>query len=316
MALARWQPVQAVDRAAQPRIGNAGEQLVHVVLRAATHGVPLRPVGDLDQAVVAQETNHGGDRKAQHLIGRARPDATDHRQKVALAKRGAEAVAVEESADRLVHFIAVARGGDAGGQPVEAQHVGQHADEARRHQIALLRKHAGEVVAAPLEALLRHLHRERHLRRCRRHAQRLKQLHQVGVGAVVEDQEAGVDAVRDALQRDVDRVRVAAETVVGLEQRDLGVSRQRVRRRQPGNARPDHGDPLHLCPSLDGYVMRSLNEIRAGMRAARRSARARINENGVPDRPVPRGKKSAVQRLEANEGEREEEERRLEIVAG
>jgi hypothetical protein len=41
---------------------------------------------------------------------------------------------------------------------------------------------------------------------------------------VVEDQEAGVDAVRHAVQRDVHRVRVAAEAVVGLEQRDLGVA--------------------------------------------------------------------------------------------
>jgi hypothetical protein len=45
-------------------------------------------------------------------------------------------------------------------------------------------------------------------------------LHQLRVGAVVEDQEAGVDAVRDAVQRDVHRVRMTAEVVVGLEERD------------------------------------------------------------------------------------------------
>jgi hypothetical protein len=60
----------------------------------------------------------------------------------------------------------------------------------------------------------------------------------VRVGALVEDQEAGVHAVGDPVQRDVHRVGVAAESSAGLEQRDLGLPDQRM-----ATARPEMPEP-------------------------------------------------------------------------
>ena len=109
---------------------------------------------------------------------------------------------------------------------------------------------------------------------------------QLRVGAVVEDQEAGVDTERVAVQRDVDRVGVAAEVVAGLEQGDLGLAGQRVGAGQAGDARADDGDATHRL------------QARAPHCAARRDV------------------KTVVQRPAANEGGREEEENRPGIAAG
>jgi hypothetical protein len=107
-----------------------------------------------------------------------------------------------------------------------------------------LRKHGGQVVAAPFQPaarpLARHLHRKRHVRRGRGHAQFGEQGDQLGVGALVEHQEPGVHPVADRALRggqgDVHRVGVAAEVVARLEQRDLGLAAQPVRRGESGNA--------------------------------------------------------------------------------
>ena len=52
------------------------------------------------------------------------------------------------------------------------------------------------------------------------HAELVEERDQPRIRAVVEDEEAGVDRKRPALQRDVHRGRVAADVVAGLEQRD------------------------------------------------------------------------------------------------
>jgi hypothetical protein len=200
-AVARRQPPHRAHRRGQPGVGDARQQLVDVVLRAAAHGVPLRPVVHLDQPVVVAEADHGADRETQHLVGRAGPDAADHRQEVAVAEAGAEAVAGQEVADRLVELGVGAAFGQRRGQPVEAQDLGQHVPETRPQQVGALGEDAVQVRAAPLQPAGRQLDRKRHLRRRGRHPQGLEQPHQARVGAVVEDQEAGVDAPRRAAKR-------------------------------------------------------------------------------------------------------------------
>ena len=69
---------------------------------------------------------------------------------------------------------------------------------------------------------------------------------------MVEDQETGVHPVgheaTGAGQGDVHRVRVAAEIVARLEQRDPGLTGQRVRGGQARNARADDGHAPHRAP--------------------------------------------------------------------
>ena len=132
-----------------------------------------------------------------------------------------------------------------GGVAIEARHLAEHVPERQAQQIAGLREHAARAGAAPFDAGGGDLGRERHLGRRRGHAQLGEQGGESRRGAFVEDGEADVDAVNPAIERDVDRVRMAAEPVGGFEERDLGVRRQAARRREPGDARADHGDPLH-----------------------------------------------------------------------
>ena len=87
-------PLDQLHRRVQAFVGDAFKNLVDVIARTALHRVPLRPVGDLQQAVVVAKADHGGHRELQHLVGRAAPDAADHRQKIPLAKLVAECVLV------------------------------------------------------------------------------------------------------------------------------------------------------------------------------------------------------------------------------
>jgi hypothetical protein len=137
---------------------------------------------------------------ASICVGRAAPDAAHHRQEIPVAEGGAEAVDVQELAERLGQFAFRAGLGDARGQAVEAQEVGQHAEKARVGEVAPLGEHGGEVVAAPFEGtavVAGGLDRERHLRQRRLDAEVGEQADQVRIGAVVVDQEAGVHAVGD-----------------------------------------------------------------------------------------------------------------------
>ena len=220
-------PAHRAYRCVQPRVGDARQHALHVMPRAAAHRAPWRAVGHPDQAVVVAEPDHRGDREAQHLVGRAAPDATQHRQQVPVAEGVRVTLLDQKIADRLLHRAFFATLGDGGGTAVEAHQIAQHAQEARPEQVAALGEHRVEIAAAPFQRTatisLGHLHRKRHLRRGGIDLQVGKQLHQLRVGGVVEHQEAGVDAKGHTLQREIDRVGVTAEMAVGLEKHDIGV---------------------------------------------------------------------------------------------
>jgi hypothetical protein len=58
----------------------------NIVTRTALHRVPLRAVVHLYQTVVVAKAHHGGNRKLQHLIGGAAPDAAQHGQQIPIAE--------------------------------------------------------------------------------------------------------------------------------------------------------------------------------------------------------------------------------------
>jgi hypothetical protein len=119
-------------------------------------------------------------------------------------------------------------------------------------QIAALGKHAAQRAAAPLQAgpavCPGQLHGEGHVRLGRLDAQLREELDQQRVGAAIEDQKAGVHAVRDALELEVQRIRMSAEMIAGLEQRDPRLARRRgktVGSSQTCDAGANHGDAMH-----------------------------------------------------------------------
>jgi len=120
--------------------------------------------------MVVAEPDHGADGKLQHLIGRAAPDAANHREKIPVPKRGAKAVPLQKRPQRLVELGVGAALGQPRAQAVEAQQISQHTPERGTHCVAALREHGTQRGAAPLQSATfacRHLHRKRHVRRRR-----------------------------------------------------------------------------------------------------------------------------------------------------
>ena len=176
----------------------------------------------------------------------------------------------------------------------------QHAEEARVEQVAALREHGRpgwcRSIRACRRPAARRLHRERHVGAARLHAQLGEQRDQARVGALVEDQEAGVDAVRrvdvavGARQRDVDGVGVAAEVVAGLEQRDVGRVAQRVGGGQPGDAGADDGDRGPAARSRSRPPRRKIKMLRSAPKRRREGGRRRRIASGFqPDDGRPEG---------------------------
>ena len=284
----------AANRRVQAFVGDAGNDFFNVVPGAAGHRPPLRPVGHLDQAVVVAEADHGGHRELQHLVGRAGPDATQHGQEIPVAKLGRKSALAQELAERLHHGGFRAAFGQRRGGPVETHDVAKHAPEPPVQEIAALGEHCVQAGAAPFQgatvAAAGDLDRKRHVRAGCGHAQIRKQLDQVGVGAFIEDQKAGVDTVgHRALRRgqsDVDRVGMAAKIAAGLEQGEVGLSLQGVRDRQSGNAGADDGDlgagwRTHL-------IARKTKMLRSAPMRTREGGRRRRTAPGLqPDRERP-----------------------------
>ena len=145
--------------------------------------------------MVVEEAHEGLRRIVEHAAKRRRPDAGRHRHQVAVAERRAQPRIVDEVADREVEVLAPVE--QAGRHPVEAQDVVGHAQEGRPHHVAALRQKAGEG-AAVLEAAAVEADRERHVGRLGRHAEMVEQGDEVGIVALVEDDEADIDRLAAA----------------------------------------------------------------------------------------------------------------------
>ncbi len=187
---------------------------------AAAHRAPARPPPRLEQPVVAAEPRHRGSRHAQHLLGRARPDAAEQRQQVPVAKALREAMSGEEVADRS--SCAVDRRGCA---PAPVACRLKRGISPSMFQNARRARFAGWAKTPARPALLHSSPavgtwtENDHLRGRRRHAELGEQGDKPRRSAFVENGKADVDAVRAAGEGDVDRVGVAAETIARFEQR-------------------------------------------------------------------------------------------------
>ena len=248
------------------RVGNSAKHPRHIFARAACHGAPARTTGDLQQAVVMAEAREGADREAQHLRDRARPDRAYHRKQVSVAKGGGESLALQKAAYRLRGQRAVAmRERHCGRGAVETRDVGEHAQERGPQQVAALGEDRVQAGARPFERVIRERDGERHVGFGGRNAQFLEKRDEMRVRAVVEHEKTGVDGVRHAVERDVHRVRMAAEVSVGFKERrvDRGVVlRKPPRARKPGNSRPDDSNSHEIS------MARALGEGSGAFRAA------------------------------------------------
>src|SRR5581483_11936264 len=84
---------------------------------------------------------------------------------------------------------------------------------------------------------------EAHARRLPGDPEQLQQALKVGVVAIVEDDEPGVDIQRPIARIDTDRVRVPPGVITGLEHSDFMPGMQHVGHYQAGNPGTDDRDP-------------------------------------------------------------------------
>ena len=165
---------------------------------------------------LGQET-HG---KLEQPARRAGPDRRAQRHQIVIDEVLRVTVLLYEFRERRVGGGSIEQ---SRGLAIESNDLEQHPVEARLQQVGSLCKQAAERSRAVLQAAVVAVDAEAHRRRLRRHAELAHQLDEVRIGVIVEDDEAGVDGMADAIQLDVDGVSVAADIVVRFEERDVVV---------------------------------------------------------------------------------------------
>jgi hypothetical protein len=92
------------------------------------------------------------------------------------------------------------------------------------------------------------------------HPQFVQQGDEIWVGPVVEDDEAGIDAVVTPTQGDFMGMNMASDVVAGLEEGDVMVGVQAMGGGQAGDAAANDGDPHGLVSQRWGTSRTSANE--------------------------------------------------------
>jgi hypothetical protein len=103
----------------------------------------------------------GGEGEPVDLGRRGRPDAGRHRDEVELAHLPAVAARVEKLAQGAGQRRPAFR--EPGRLAIETQEVGEHAQEARSHEVGGLREHRRQAAAGPLQLAIADAHRQRHV---------------------------------------------------------------------------------------------------------------------------------------------------------
>ena len=113
-----------------------GEELVHVLLRAAVHGEPRVLGVQAEEAVIVEEAQQRDGGELQHQLGRRAPDRAAHGHEI----KAEEVVAVAARADVVGHGHGGERGvGERGdGFGVEAVDLREHPPKARAEEVPAL----------------------------------------------------------------------------------------------------------------------------------------------------------------------------------
>ncbi len=207
--------------------------------------------------MVVHEPRVGAHRELREGCRVGGPDRGAERDEELLLECRRVAAALEELGDRLVVVFARGSGraqpvralpprlvGDeASGGSVEAHDLGHEPEEPGIHQVAALGEQRVEVGAAVLQTGAGIGDAEAHLSGVGRDVELLQQGHEPGVVGLVVDDEPGVDCVVDAVDLDIDRVRVATDAVVRFEDGQLVVGAELVGGDEARHAGPDDRDP-------------------------------------------------------------------------
>ena len=191
--------------------------------------------------VIGEEAHEGGRRKRHHLPGRTAPDGARHGQQIVPAEPVAEPHACEEfaQADLRIAFDHVDRRG------IEAEDLAEETVERGSKEVAALREDGVGAFRPPFEPAVAHRQRETHVALFNRDAQPAEKRRQVGVVALIVDDEARVDGNLPVAMVDDARTRVPADARVFFVNRNLVVRVKLVSSRQARNPASNDRDFCH-----------------------------------------------------------------------
>ena len=202
---------------------------------------PLRASFDLQKAVVVEEAHKGLRGKLEHSRRAHRPHCGAHRQDVLFDELCTEPFPREVLAQCESGVLFVE---DLFDLAIEPQDVLNHQPEARAQQVSSLTEESTQGAAVVLEAGATVADTEAHLRVTPGDTELAQDSNEVGVGSLIEHDEAGVYGRHDSVGDHVDGVRVSAEPGSRLEHLYIVVFRELPSRHQAGDSRADNRD-LH-----------------------------------------------------------------------
>jgi len=231
----------ALHRAGQPQFDPPAR--LHgfdVARRAPDHGAPLRPIIDLQHAMVVHEADEVLGREVENALRWRGPQRRSHRDQVGVAEQGRVALCRQVVTQRRTGAgVLQQRAGFA----VEAQDLAHHPQKRRRQQVAALAEQAVEAGRVVFEAARFDLHAEAHGGVARGNAEFIEQGCEQRVVVRVVDDEPGVHPVTLARLHHLVGVGVATEPGFRLEQHHLVPVLQAPGGGKSGNTTADDSDP-------------------------------------------------------------------------
>ena len=244
-------------RVAGPHVGQPVGDRLDVRARAADHGVPLRRAVQLEQAVVVEEAEEVPGGVVQRGTGAHRPHARHERHRVQPHERVREAVSAKElPVGGLIALVGPLQ--ERGGPHLETLDLDEDRHEAGIERAARLGEHTTRTTpACELDAAALVADAHAHLGRARPNAELAEQPPQVGIRAVVVDDEPGVD--REPVAGGVGHVvgvGVATETIVGFVEGHLVLLREHVGSGQTGDTGAHDGNRSTVAEVVRGHDRR------------------------------------------------------------
>ena len=253
------------DLGADPDVVEAGRDPGDVLAGAADDRAPGGRAEDAEHPVVVEELEEVAGGVVQGDIGVARPHRGDEGlHEVPLEVRREPAGPQEVPQRRVDPPESFGRVSEEGPRAaVEARDLDDQPQVRRVRQVGPAREQSAQAErAGVLEAGRVVAHRQRHLGLLGRDTELVEEAEKRRVGVLVVDDEAGVDGQGALTLRHQMGVGVAAEAVVGLEERDARRFRGDVGCRQSGDTGADDGHPW--SGGHAGYVCSNAKSVTGG----------------------------------------------------
>ncbi len=238
-------------------VSEGADQLFHVLPGPSPDGKPLWLVSNVQKTVIMEELGKIARGKLLELRGVGRPDGGPHGNDELMNECLGKPPRAEKGAQGQ---IVVAGSKQITGGPPETEYPGDHSKKGRTEKIPPLYKQGVQGARPVLQAGALIAETETHPRRLPGDVQSLQELHEVGVIALVEDDEARIHRIGGAPVLDIDGVGVPSHVILGLIDDDVMVLMKQMGGYHAGDTCADDRDfheefrPFPGGESSPGYL--------------------------------------------------------------